>query len=163
MKRIFLITALICSSLIVLQSCAPQTITNKAAAKRSNVVGNWVLNDITLEGIPDVAVKSFLGENTYKCFLGSAWTLTNSGNGSYSLLTSANCAAKTQTIFWSVSIADETFQFKKIFEGEKVKNITDGYRMVLSLANANNMVIRSPVEFDNKTAFIVLNFARVTK
>lgn len=160
MKRIFLIAALFCTSLIVLQSCAPKTTSGAVATKRGDVTGNWVLNDITFDGIPDVAVKSFLGETSYKCFIGSTWNLTNSGNGSYSLPSSTTCAAKTQTIFWSVSPADETFQFKKIYEGEKAKNVTEGYRMLLSSSDGNTMVIKSPIEYGNRTAYVVLNFAK---
>lgn len=163
MKRIFLIAALFCSSLIVLQSCSPKTTTGATATKRGDVTGNWVVNDITFDGIPDVAVKSFLGESSYKCFIGSTWNLTNSGNGSYSLPSSSTCAAKMQTIFWSVSPADETFQFKKIYEGEKAKNVTDGYRMMLSSSDGNTMVIKSPIEYGNRTAYVVLNFVKATK
>ncbi|MFD0941205.1 hypothetical protein [Pedobacter boryungensis] len=163
MKRIFLIAALICSSLIVLQSCSPKTTSGSVAVKRGDVSGNWVLNDITFDGIPEVAVKSFLGESSYKCFVGSTWDLTNSGNGSYSLPSSASCGAKIQAIFWSVSTADETFQFKKLNEGDKAKNVTDGYRLMLSSSDGTNMVIKSPIEYGSKTAYIVLNFTKAVK
>ena len=163
MKRIFLIAALICSSLIVLQSCSPKTTNGNVAVKRGNVSGNWILNDITFDGIPEIAVKSFLGENSYKCFIGSTWNLTNSGNGSYSLPTSASCSAKVQTIFWSVSTADETFQFKKLNETDKAKNITDGYRLILAAADGGSMTIKSPIEYGSKTAYVVLNFAKAVK
>jgi len=163
MKRIFLIAALICSSLIVLQSCSPKTTSGTVAVKRGDVTGNWVLNDITFDGIPEVAVKSFLGENSYKCFVGSTWDLTNSGNGSYSLPSSASCGAKTQPIFWSVSTADETFQFKKLNEGDKAKNVTDGYRLMLSSSDGTNMVVKSPIEYGSKTAYIVMNFTKAAK
>lgn len=163
MKRIFLIAALICSSLIVLQSCSPKTTNGAVALKRGNVTGNWVLNDVTFDGIPELAVKSFLGESSYKCFVGSTWSLTNSGNGSYSLPSSASCAAKTQTIFWSASPADETFQFKKLYEKEKAKNVTEGYRLILSATDGNTMVIKSPIEYGSKTAYVVLNFTKAAK
>ncbi len=163
MKRIFLIAALICTSLIVLQSCSPKATSGAVALKRGNVTGNWVLNDITFDGIPELAVKSFLGENSYKCFVGSTWSLTNSGNGSYSLPSSSSCEAKTQTIFWSASPADETFQFKKLYEKEKAKNVTEGYRLILSATDGNTMVIKSPIEYGSRTAYIVLNFSKAVK
>ncbi|RZJ15219.1 MAG: hypothetical protein EON51_18920 [Acinetobacter sp.] len=164
MKRIFLIAALICSSIIVLQSCSPKTTAAGAvSAKRGDVTGNWVVNNVTFEGIPDVAIKSFLGESSYKCFIGSTWNLTNSGNGSYSLPASASCAAKTQAIFWSVSPADGTFQYKQLFEGDKAKNVTSGYRLALASADDNMMVIKSPIEYGGRTAYVVLNFAKAAK
>lgn len=162
MKRIFLIVALICSSLIVLQSCSPKTTSSGAvAAKRGDVSGNWTLTDVTFEGIPDVSVKTFLGESSYKCFVNSTWSLTNSGNGSYSLPGSDACAAKTQNIFWSVNSADGTFQFKKLYEGDKAKNVTEGYILNLVSADANTMVIKSPISFGGRTAYVVLNYTKV--
>ncbi len=163
MKRIILIAALAFSAIITLDSCAPKTTTGAVAAKRGDVSGNWVLTTVTFENIPEIAVKSFLGENSYKCFIGSTWNLTNSGNGTYNLPTSTSCDAKTQNIFWSVSTADETFQFKKINEGEKPKNITDGYRLMLSSASNSNMVIKSPIEYGSGSAYVVLNFTKAMK
>lgn len=163
MKRIVLIIALALSAMITLDSCSPKTTTGTVAAKRGDVSGNWILSTITFENIPEVAVKSFLGENSYKCFIGSTWNLTGSGKGMYNLAASSSCGAKTQNIFWSVSTADETFQFKKVNEGEKAKNITDGYRLMLSSANNTNMIIKSPIQYGSGSAYVVLNFTKVTK
>jgi len=160
MKKVILAVALFFVSVILLESCSPKTTSGTAAVRRGNVTGNWVLNNITFEGIPDVAVRSFLGESSYKCFVGSTWRLTNSGKGSYALPTSASCSAKTQEIFWSVSTADETFQFKKLYEGEKAKNVTEGYRLVLAGADDNTLTIKSPIEYSGKTAYAVMNFVK---
>ncbi|SMC95488.1 lipocalin family protein [Pedobacter africanus] len=164
MKRIFLIAAILCSSLMVLQSCSPKgAATTQQPLKRGNVTGNWILNDITFEGIPQTSVKSLFGESSYKCFVGSTWRLTNSGNGSYSLPGGADCAAKTQTIYWSASTKEDTFQFKKLYEGDKAKNVTEGYRMLLSSTDGQTMVIKTPVEYGTTTAYIVLNFNKAAK
>lgn len=163
MKRILLTLALALGAMITLDSCSPKTTTGTVAAKRGDVSGNWVLTTITFENIPEIAVKSFLGENSYKCFVGSTWDLTNSGNGTYNLPVSTLCDSKTQPIFWSVSTADETFQFKKISAGEKPKNITDGYRLMLSSATKTNMVIKSPIQYGSGTAYVVLNFTKAAK
>ncbi len=162
MKRIFLIAAILCSSLMVLQSCSPKGATTPTV-KRGNVTGNWTLNDITFEGIPQSAVKTLFDEGSYTCFIGSTWKLTNSGNGSYTLPGGTGCTAKTQTIFWSASAADQTFQFKKIFEGDKAKNVTSGYRSVLSATDGDSMVIKTPVEYGNSPSYIVLNFTKTAK
>ncbi len=164
MKRIFLIATFICSSLIVLQSCSPKTTTSGAvAAKRGDVSGTWILNTVTFEGIPDIAVKSFLGESSWKCFVGSTWNLTNSGNGSYNLAANSPCGATVQTIFWSVNSADGTFQFKKLYEGDKAKKVTEGYRLELSSSDGNTMVIKSPIDYSGKTAYVVLNYTKAGK
>lgn len=164
MKRIFLIAALICTAIIVLQSCAPKTTANgTSAARRGDVTGNWVLTDVSFDGIPDIAVKNFLGESSYKCFINSTWGLTNSGNGSYSLPGSDLCAAKTQTIFWSVNAAEGTFQFKKLYPGDKAKNVTEGYILTLATADGNTMVIKSPIAYSGRTANVVLSFTKAGK
>lgn len=163
MKKLILAVALFTVSLIALQSCSSKTTSGTVAPKRGNVTGNWMLNNISFEGIPDVAVRGFLGETSYKCFVGSTWSLTNSGNGSYSLPAGSTCGAKTQNIFWSVSTVDETFQFKKLYEGEKAKNVTEGYRMVLAGTDGSTMMIKSPIEYSGKTAYVVLNFVKTVK
>lgn len=163
MKRIFLIAAILCSSLMVLQSCSPKAGAGTQVVKRGDVTGNWVLNDITFEGIPQASVKSLFGEGPYSCFLGSTWRLTNSGNGSYSLPGGGSCQAKTQTIFWSASVPDQTFQFKKLYEGDKAKNVNEGYRLVLSSSSKETLTVKSPVEYGNSTAYIVLHFSAASK
>lgn len=164
MKRILVIAAILCSSLMILQSCSSTKSTTAGAnLRRGSVTGNWVLNNISFEGVPAMNVKSLFNEASYKCFIGSTWNLTNSGNGSYTLPGTADCPARTQNIFWSVSTADETFQFKKLNEGDKAKNITDGYRLVLSSATSDNLVLRSPVDYGNAPANIVLNFTKAGK
>ncbi|MHA4895049.1 hypothetical protein ACXZ1K_09870 [Pedobacter sp. PWIIR3] len=162
MKRIFLIAAILCSSLMVLQSCSPKGAASTTVS-RGKITGNWVLNDITFEGLPQSAVKSLFDDGPYTCFIGSTWSLTNSGNGTYTLPGGGACAAKTQSIYWSASPADQTFQFKKIFEGDKAKNVTSGYRLLLSSGNGDNLVIKSPVEYGTSPAYIVLNFTKAVK
>ena len=150
--------------MLVLQSCSSTKGSSASSQlKRGNVTGNWVLNDITFEKVPAVAVRSLFDEASYKCFIGSTWKLTNSGNGSYTLPGGNGCTAVTQSIFWSVSTADETFQFKKIFEGDKAKNVNAGYRLVLSSTTGDNLVLKTPIEYGNSTAYVVLNFSKVAK
>ncbi len=166
MKKIFLALALGGATLWTLESCSPKTTastTQTSSVKRGHVSGNWALNDIAFEGIPESAVRSFLGENSYKCFIGSTWALTNSGKGSYNLSPGTECGGRVQGIFWSVSPAEDTFQFKKVDDGEKAKNVTDGYRLVLSSADRQSLVLRSPVAYGNQTAHIVLRFSKITE
>ncbi|WP_443938869.1 hypothetical protein [Pedobacter sp. MW01-1-1] len=160
MKKLVIAFAFAFSALVILQSCSTSKSANTAInGGRGTVTGTWVVSNVALEGLPDQAVKGFLGEKSYKCFEGSTWKLTNSGNGSYSLPASSACGAFTQTIFWSATPKDETFQFKKIYEGDKAKNVTEGYRFVLAQLSKDMMVLKSPIEFGGKTANIVLTFS----
>lgn len=160
MKRIFLFVALICSAVMIMQSCSPKATGGATTARRGDVTGNWTVSSITFEGIPDVAVKSFLGEASYKCFENSTWNLTNSGNGTYTIVGGNACAAKEQKIFWSVNTAGGTFQFKKLYEGDKAKNVTEGYVLNLGPSDGTTMVIKSPITYGNTTAYVNLNFTK---
>ena len=163
MKKISLAIALLFVSVIVFESCSPKTSTGATAVKRGDVTGNWVLNNISFEGVPDMAIKGLFGENSYKCFVGSTWNFTNSGKGTYSLPSSANCSAKTQEIFWSASSSDETFQFKKLDDGDKAKDVTNGYRLILAATSDNMLTLKSPVEYSGRTAYVVMNYVKSVK
>ncbi|UKT65581.1 hypothetical protein [Pedobacter mucosus] len=164
MKRIFIVIAIACSTLMMLQSCnTAKRVTAGVTGSRGTVVREWVVSNVSLDGLPDGAVQGLFGEKSYKCFEGSAWNLTNSGNGSYTLPSTSACGAVMQTIFWSASPKEETFQFKKIFEGDKAKNVTEGYRLILTELSSTQMVMKSPIEFGGKTANIILTFVPAAK
>ncbi len=155
---------LLCSSLMILQSCATrQGGTVAETFSKGDVRGTWVVNDITFEGILPGNVQSLFGEGSYKCFIGSTWNLPNSGNGTYALPGGEGCTAGTQSIVWSVNKTNQTFQFKKLYEGDKAKNVTDGYVLVLSSATDNNLVLKSPVQLGSSTAYVVLNLSKAVK
>lgn len=165
MKRLFLIGALLfSSSLVVLESCSPRaTTTSGTSVGRGKFTGNWTVSNISFENIPDVAVRSFLGEESYKCFIGSSWRLTNSGNGSYELASGSTCGAKNQTIFWSTDAAANAFQFKKLYEGDKARKVTEGYKLELVSSDGNTMVLKTPITYGNTTAYVVMDFTKATK
>lgn len=160
MKRTGIIAALLLGAAILLYSCSPKTTNGTVPLRKGNVTGNWLLNDITYEGIAESAIKTMFTDASPKCFVGSTWALTNSGNGSYTLPGGMGCEPKTQAIYWSVSAVDETFQFKKLNDGEKARNVTDGYRLVLSAADGQMMTLKSPVEVAGGSAYIVLHFTK---
>jgi len=159
MKRLFIAIAIACSTLVMLQSCnTAKRVTAGVTGSRGTVVREWVVSNVSLEGLPDGAVQGLFGEKSYKCFEGSTWNLTNSGNGSYTLPASSACGSVVQTIFWSAAPKDQTFQFKKIYEGDKAKNVTEGYRLILTDLSSTQMILKSPIEFGGKTANIILTF-----
>ena len=132
MKRIFLMTALFFTTLIVLQSCSPKTTNGAVALKKGNVTGNWVLNNITFDGIPEIAVKSFLGENSYKCFVGSTWNFVSNNNKGDVTLSKSGCANFTSPITWYVN-TEGNFVMKVLNADEKAKKVLTGY--ILKVAN----------------------------
>lgn len=164
MKRIYLAMIVAVSAMLMLQACSSATGSNSAIqGGRGKVVGNWEVTNVTLDGIPDGAVQGLFGEKSYKCFVGSTWHLTNSGNGSYTLSPNSTCGAVTQKIFWSAAVADQTFQFKKLYDNDKARNVTSGYRLVLTALSNDQMELKSPIEFGDKVAYVVMTLVPAAK
>jgi len=75
-------------------------------------------------------------------------------------------AGEIRTIVWSVYDGKKEgllpqFQFKKIYGGEKAKDVRNGYRLDLSYSDGQSLVMRMPVPLDNgTTGHLVFNFAR---
>lgn len=158
MKKIFQYTLTILALAIVISSCSSVRSTTSAHVPRDRFVGTWTLNTVTYEGglLPN-AVQSAFDQAPPAEFVGSTWKLTNSGNGIYTL---AN--GTSQTIFWSVfeGTAGTQFQFKKIYEGDKAKNVTDGYRLDVGSATKDNLVLKTPVPIGAQTGYVVYSFSK---
>jgi hypothetical protein len=135
--------------------------TQNAATGVSNVgrgkfTGTWTVSSVTYQGLVESAVSNVFDEARPSAFVGSVWKLTNSGNGMYTLN-----SGPSQTIFWSVNNAGtngQMFQFKKIFEGDKAKNVQQGYQLLVSSNDGNSMVLKSPVAIGNGTGYVVYTF-----
>jgi hypothetical protein len=135
-------------------SCKTQKSTGDVNASKGSLKGNWVVTDISYEGIPRGAKVTVFDQAPAACFKGSQWTFPNNYNGSYTLTSTDNgCSPATQSIVWSFD--KNMFQFKKVYSGEKAKNVTEGYRLEISSLSGNQMVWRAPVDFEGKTVYIV--------
>lgn len=159
MKKI-LQSALLAAIIAVFISACSSTknaATGTATASRGKFVGTWTVTNITYEGILQSAVTNVFDQAPPAAFVGSTWKLTNSGNGMYSLTNGAS-----QTIFWSVANdpAGQMFQFKKIYEGDKAKNVETGYRLIVGSNDGNTMVLRTPVSLGTGTGYVVYSFAK---
>jgi predicted small secreted protein len=162
MKRLSFAALFLALVAIIASSCSPkQGVTqdiNKAAVK-----GNWVLTDIKYEGIPDKAKVTVFDEADAKCFIGSQWVLPdNYAMGSYTLSSTENgCNPVTQKIAWSLTKQGGVtmFGFKKLYSGDKDKNVTDGYRVQVTGAGSI-MTWRANVNFENTNAAIIYTLQR---
>jgi len=140
-----------------------------AAEWRQGIKGKWVLNTVEREDIPAAyTVRSIFDEAPVDCFLGSVWYLPG-GNYRGSITfhsTAGTCATKAvRTIVWSVYENKKEgllpqFQFKKIYGGDRPKDIKSGYRLHLSYSDEQSLVMRMPVPLDNgSTGHLVFNFS----
>jgi len=140
-----------------------------AAAWRSGVKGQWVLQSIDKENFPTAySVKSVFEEAPAECFIGSVWNLPNNGKGTITFDAEGKLCAPgaVRNIVWSIYNPGKTggqpqFQFKKIYPGDKPSNVTAGYRLDLSYADADQLVLRMPLDLEGKTGYLVFNFERL--
>lgn len=160
MKKIFSILFAVVAVTVILQACSGIKNLPAAAtgASRARIVGTWTLTAVNYDGIVAGAVQNVFDQAPPRDFINSTWQLTNSGNGMYTL---AN--GTSQTIYWSYNNQDATnpiFQFKKIYEGDKAKNVAEGYQLAIVKNDGRFMTIKSPVDIGNKTAYIIYTFQK---
>jgi len=160
MKNIFRTTLLVALLALVIASCStPQNaMTGTPSASRGKFTGTWTITNISYDGLVENAVQNVFDQAPPSAFRGSTWQLTNSGNGMYTLNNGA-----TQTIFWSVNNTDpngQVFQFKKIYQGDKAKNVTAGYQLYVVNNDGSRMTLKSPVSVGNNTAYIIYEFSK---
>ncbi|WP_374951805.1 hypothetical protein [Mucilaginibacter sp.] len=162
MKKIFQTTLAILAVTFVLSACSTTKNASSGSSamtvSRGKFVGTWNLTNVSYDGLVPNAVQNVFDQAAPSAFVGSVWKLTNSGNGVYTLNSGAS-----QTIFWSVfneAGANTQFQFKKLYEGDKAKNVQEGYRLVVTNVSDATMTLQSPVAVGNGTGYVVYNFTK---
>jgi hypothetical protein len=161
MKKIFQYSVIAILIGIVFNSCSTtqKVMSNTAGASRGKFVGTWVCNTVTFQDIIGGAVSKVFDQASPAAFENSTWVLTNSGNGQYTL---AN--GTSQSIFWSYNNpgngVEPTFQFKKIFQGDKPKNVDTGYNLIIGSIDSKGMVLKSPVTIGSKIGYVVYTFTK---
>lgn len=163
MKKTLLKTATVMLVALIFSACSSLK-KNPNAISRGKISGNWGISAVTLEGLLPGSVQNVFGTATYKCFENSNWKLTNSGDGSFTINNTENgCQVGfTQKIYWSYNngTSGPEFQFKKLYDKDKPKNVDEGYRLVVTSITPNTMVLKSPVQYGEKTGFVVYNFVK---
>jgi len=157
MKTIFKST-LILGFVAVFAACSPQTMTTPTVS-RGDVSGKWMVTSVDMQGFPagTSAGKVFDMANAQD-FQGSTWDLNGGGTGSISLTNGA-----VQPIYWSVNktTAMRTFQFKKLMDGQKAKDVETGYSLEFGDVSGATAVFKTPVMLSGgQTAYINLTFAK---
>lgn len=141
-----------------------------AAQWKAGIKGQWVLKSVDRQDIPQsYTIKNIFDEAPVDCFIGSVWNFPGGNQrGSITFNSSGTLCANgaVRTIVWSiynpgVNGGEPEFQFKKIYAGDKASNVTSGYRLGLSYADENKLVMKMPIELnDGSTGYLILNFAR---
>ncbi|MBB5396511.1 lipocalin family protein [Mucilaginibacter sp. AK015] len=162
MKKIFQTSIAILALTFIFSACSTPQNTNSGATSSANVsrgkfVGTWTLTNVTYDGLVPGAVQNVFDQASPDAFVGSTWKFTNSGNGIYTLTNGTS-----QTIFWSVfnGATGTQFQFKKLYEGDKAKNVQEGYRLDIGVIDNATMTLRSPVAIGNSNGYIIYSFTK---
>jgi hypothetical protein len=163
MKKIFHTSIAILALAFIFSACStPQNTTagtsSSSSVSRGKFVGTWTLNNVSYDGLVKGAVQNVFDQAPPEAFIGSTWKFTNSGNGIYTL-----ADGTSQTIFWSVFNGGTTgtqFQFKKLYEGDKAKNVQEGYRLDIGVIDNANLTLRSPIAIGNSNGYIIYSFSK---
>ena len=130
-----------------------------AGVDRSRFVGTWTVTDVTYDGVLRNAVSKIFDQAPPQDFVGSSWQLTNSGNAAYTLTNGTS-----QSIYWSYynpgAGVQPLFQFKKVYQGDKAKNVELGYRLVIAGVDNTTMTLKVPVDMGAQTGYVVLTFIK---
>lgn len=142
----------------IFAACSPRTATTPSVS-RGDVSGKWMVTSVNMDGFPagTSAGRVFDMANAQD-FQGSTWDLNGGGSGSITLTNGA-----VQPIYWSVNrtTAMPTFQFKKLMDGQKAKDVETGYSLEFGDVSGKTAIFKTPVMLGNgQTAYINFTFAK---
>lgn len=126
--------------------------------------GNWTISDVSIDGINQSYVDvTVFDEANSKCFEGSAWYLVqNNASGNYTMNGGSDCPNTTTKIKWFITEENgqQYFNFKKVYEGERPKNVVDGYKMRVASNTGSTIVLVQDVMFEGKAISVNYTFQK---
>lgn len=145
---------------IIFEACSStkSTQTNTSNLNVGAFSGKWTVTDVRVDIPADYKISNVFDEAPYQDFKGSKWELIRNGKGSFTL----NNGSK-QEIFWSLynQANEKMFQFKKLEDKDKPKNVNDGYRLQIMQSADTVFVLRSSLNLgDQKQGYITYNFSK---
>ncbi len=145
---------------VFLTACSTSnTAISTKQVSRSDISGKWTVNNVSLDGFPaGYSVRNVFEMAAWEDFRGSTWDLKGNGTGSISLSNGT-----VQPIYWSVNKSNtvHTFQFKKLADGEKAKDVTTGYSLEFGDVSGGTAVFKTPVSLSGgQTAYINFSFTK---
>ena len=145
------------ATILFITSCSSTKNATDLKATNGNLAGTWTVSDITVDVPADFQVTNVFDEAPYSDFKGSTWDLVRNGKGSFTLTNGTK-----EDIYWSTKGSGENaqFQFKKL-NGEKARNVDEGYTLQIQNITSNSFVAKSPVDLGNgNTGYITYTFTK---
>lgn len=145
-------------AIVIFTACSSQrNAGSNNKVSKGAVSGTWTVTDVRLEGFPSgYEVRNAFDLAPYQNFVGSTWTLYGGFSGQIALSNGV-----TQEIYWSLinDGLNPTFQFKKINDGEKAREVREAYLLEIAEATKTSMILRSPFPLTNGgSGYIVYTF-----
>ena len=126
--------------------------------------GDWTITDVSVDGINEKYVDiTVFDQAKSQCFKGSSWHLVqNNATGNYTLNGGNGCPSETTKIKWFVTESNGQmyYNFKKVFEGEKPKNVVDGYKMRVASNTGSSLVLQQEMTFEGKPISVFYTFSK---
>ncbi|MEO8854644.1 MAG: hypothetical protein ABI359_12760 [Ginsengibacter sp.] len=156
MKKIVQVSRIVLLSVFIVSCSASKNSTNLKPTN-TNLAGKWSITNIAVNMPDGFKVTNVFDEAPYSEFQGSTWDLVRNGNGSFTLLNGTK-----ENINWSIDGKgnDAQFQFKKL-NGQKAKNVEDGYRLALGAISSNSFTATSTVNTGDSTGTIIYTFTKL--
>lgn len=160
MKAIIYHTMIFAFAAVFLTACSTSnTVVSTKQVSRTDISGRWAVNNFSLDGFPaGYSVRNVFDMAAWEDFRGSTWDLKGNGTGSISLTNGT-----VQPIYWSVNKSNvvHTFQFKKLADGEKAKDVTTGYSLEFGDVSGGSAVFKTQVSLPGgQIAYINFNFTK---
>lgn len=148
---------LVASAVFLLTNCSSSKNATDLKASTGNLAGLWTVSNISVDLPSGFKVSDVFDEAPYQDFMNSKWDLKKNGNGTYSLSNGTK-----RNIYWSIygKGANAQFQFKKL-NGEKARNVEEGYRLMIDSISNNSFIAKTPVDIGNGgTGYITYTFTK---
>lgn len=158
MKKNLLIALSAFAAIIFMASCKT---TNSHYVGKVNLDGNYILQDVRLNGLPQGKYNAtLLNDVSLECFIGSDWVLPHNGNGSYTI-SKSECYAGKRNIKWSVrTTGNRSILQLKIMDGRKAKQIEEGYIFDIVSVSPQGFTLEAPINVDGNSGSITYSFSR---
>ncbi len=149
---------------IILNACSSSKNTTQTVSER-NLKGTWILNNVSYDtSTGNEKLKITLFEDAdINCFDSSIWVLPYNSYGSYTIAgNGVDCNSGERKMIWSVinTNGETIFQFKKLDDGAKARDVAEGYKMkVVSLVN-DNLLLQSQVNTQDTVLTLNYNYSR---
>jgi hypothetical protein len=120
-------------------SCSSSKNATNLTPTNNHLAGKWTISNIAVDVPSGFQVTNVFDEAPYTDFQGSTWDLIRNGNGSFTLTNGTK-----ENIYWSIFGKGDNaqFQFKKL-NGQKARNVEEGYRLALGPISSNTFTAKS--------------------